>query len=238
MTEKTLQEPQAVVPEVSEKSAVPAEQVVPQEVPAEVSIGEKVAEAAEAVVEKVEAVAKEIVEKVEEAVGAGEPAAAAPEATGEPKPHVATPIEQVGTQISDVVGQMKDGFVSAGKGLQRQFDQPLKQLGDFAGKTLEQVQDYVKNDLPKVGEQASERFPAERLQAGGLSLLAKGVASLGGLLQGWSRKLEQVVTIEAGQETGPCTLTCTKCGNVAHLEHASAVVPCLQCQGTTFRKSY
>lgn len=236
MTEQTTEQPQAAAAEVSEKAAVQAEQVQPQETPAEVSIGEKVAEAADAVVEKVEAVAQQIVEKVEVAVGAGEAAVAAPEA--EPKPHVATPIEQVGTQINDVVGQIKDGFVSAGQGLQRQFDQPLKQFGEFAGKTLEQARDYAKNDLSKLAEQASERFPAERFQAGGLSLLAKATSSLASLLQGWSRKIEQVVTVEAGQETGPCTLTCTKCGAVAHLEHASAVVPCLQCKGTTFRKSY
>jgi hypothetical protein len=153
-------------------------------------VGETVAEAGEAVMEKAGSVADEIVEKVEEAAGAGEPAAAAP--SGEPAPHVATPMEQVGTQINDLAGQIADGFVSAGKGLQRQFDQPAKQFGDFAGKTLEQVRDYVKNDLSKLGEQLDERFPAEKLQASALSLLSKGASSLGNLLQGWSRKIEDV----------------------------------------------
>lgn len=198
MTEQTLQEPQVATADVSEKPAMPAEQVQPQEAPAEVSIGEKVAEAAEAVVEKAEAAAQEIVEKVEAAVGAGEPAAASSEAapSAESKPHAATPIEQAGAQINDLAGQIKDGFVSAGKGLQRQFDQPAKQFGEFAGKTLEQLRDYAKNELPKLGEQLNERFPAESLQASALSMLSKGASSLGSLLQDWSRKLEQITNKE------------------------------------------
>lgn len=125
----------------------------------------------------------------------------------------------------------------------------LAAAGEFSAGQGERFKEFLRRDLGlhldeqarqarQLGREAGQHLQPERLRDGMLATLATLLRSGGEMLQEWSHKADQAVIYESGEITSAGTLTCLNCGHVVRLERTAHVVPCPQCLGTRFRKSY
>lgn len=118
----------------------------------------------------------------------------------------------------------------------------LAKAGDFSGEQMDRMASYVRRDLTKNAEKASEAVKMSvdphRVAAGVQSVFSRILTSTADALGDLAQKTERNLEFKTGEVTSPGTLTCKDCGAEMHMKSTVRIPPCPKCHKTVFRKSY
>lgn len=143
----------------------------------------------------------------------------------------------------------KENLERAGTLTEDAFEKALKESVDWAGKLREhysedisRVSGFIRrdwHDAIRVSRERTRRsLDLDRLQAGVMDLLSRLAKIAGAQLEGFANRLNDRLTYESGEITGPGTLQCAQCEQVLAIEKTTRIPPCPKCQHTLFRRSY
>lgn len=121
----------------------------------------------------------------------------------------------------------------------------MVELGELTREEAEKVSDYIKRDIEDAANYIAEtgqdirdwwRFDLELVEKRMMDMF-KLVADQTSLqLAQWAETARQMSLYQAGEVTGPGTLTCDRCGAETHFVKAGRIPACADCGGTTFRR--
>lgn len=143
----------------------------------------------------------------------------------------------------------KENLERAGTLTEDAFEKALKESVDWAGKLREhysedisRVSGFIRRDWHDAirfsGERTRRSLDLDRLQAGVMDFLSKLAKTAGAQLEEFAKRLNDRLTYNTGEITGPGTLQCAQCEQVLAIEKTTRIPPCPKCQHTLFRRSY
>ncbi len=121
----------------------------------------------------------------------------------------------------------------------------MVELGELTREEADKVSDYIKRDIEDAANYIAEtgqdirdwwRFDLQLVEKRMMDMF-KLVADQTSLqLAQWAETARQMSLYQAGEVTGPGTLTCDRCGAETHFVKAGRIPICADCGGTVFRR--
>ena len=119
------------------------------------------------------------------------------------------------------------------------------ELGELTREEAERVAGYLERDLrdaagfiAETGQQLRDwlRVDLERMGQGALDLFAQVADQTSLQLRNLAERARRAEVYHTGEVAGPGTLVCVQCGKELHFDRPGRIPPCPRCHGTEFRR--
>lgn len=121
----------------------------------------------------------------------------------------------------------------------------MVELGELTREEAQKISGYLERDIEDASHYLAEtgedlrawwRFDLELIEQRIFDAFTSVADQTSLQLQQWSERARQASLYQAGQITGPGTLSCDRCGAETRFTRAGRIPPCADCGGQSFRR--
>ena len=149
------------------------------------------------------------------------------------------------TRVKDFIEEAEEEFAPKIQYALDSAKDKASELGELSREEAEKIGDYIKRDINDAAEyMASEgkelgdwlKFDAELVEDRLVDVLSHVVDTTKIEFQNLAERAKQANLWNAGEITGPGTLTCTNCGEQVIFHETREIPDCPKCDGSLFQR--